>query len=173
MRIGSLLRFLCFFCNLKLLIRLLQDLKRYSEDCVLPQLKLERGAGTFIHPSVSISNPHNIKVGISVRIQMSSILWASDNARISVGNYSGLGPGVKVYTSNHKFGAGARYIDQPWEESDVTIGDNVWVGSGTVLLAGVRIGDNSVIAAGSVVNKDIPSDCLAAGVPCRVVRGVT
>lgn len=52
----------------------------------------------------------------------------------------------------------------------VSIGDNVWIGGGAVIMPGVTIGDNVVIGAGSVVTKDIPSDTIALGNPCRVVR---
>ena len=54
----------------------------------------------------------------------------------------------------------------------ITVGNNVWFGAGVTVLGGVTIGDNTVIAAGSVVTRDIPANCLAAGVPCRVIREV-
>ena len=62
-----------------------------------------------------------------------------------------------------------RYIQQ------VTpfIGDNVWVGGNVCILPGVNIGNNVVIAAGSVVTKDIPDDVIAAGNPCKVIRKIT
>ena len=56
--------------------------------------------------------------------------------------------------------------------ADVTIGNNVWIGAQCVILPGVTIGDNSVIAAGSVVNRDIPTGVLAAGNPCKVIREI-
>lgn len=52
----------------------------------------------------------------------------------------------------------------------VTLGNNVWIGGGSIILPGVTIGDNTTIGAGSVVTKDIPANCLAVGNPCRVVR---
>lgn len=52
----------------------------------------------------------------------------------------------------------------------VTIGKNVWIGGGSIILPGVTIGDNTTIGAGSVVSKDIPANCLAVGNPCRVIR---
>lgn len=55
---------------------------------------------------------------------------------------------------------------------DVHIGNNVWIGAGAVILPGVTIGDNTVIGAGSVVTKDIPSDSVAVGNPCRVLRAI-
>lgn len=55
---------------------------------------------------------------------------------------------------------------------DVHIGKNVWIGAGAVILPGVTIGDNTVIGAGSIVTKDIPSDVVAVGNPCRILREI-
>ena len=55
----------------------------------------------------------------------------------------------------------------------IKIGNNVWIGAGTVILGGAEIGDNSVIGAGSVVKKDIPPNVIAFGVPCRPIRQIT
>ena len=55
----------------------------------------------------------------------------------------------------------------------ITVGNSVWFGAGVIVLGGVTIGDNTVIAAGSIVTKDIPSNVIAAGVPCRVIREIT
>ncbi len=55
----------------------------------------------------------------------------------------------------------------------ITVGNNVWIGAGTIVLGGTTIGDNTVIGAGSVVTKSIPSNVIAVGVPCRVVREIT
>lgn len=52
----------------------------------------------------------------------------------------------------------------------ITVEDDCWIGAGAILLPGVTIGHGSVIGAGSVVNKDIPANCVAAGNPCRVIR---
>ena len=52
----------------------------------------------------------------------------------------------------------------------IKVGNNVWIGAGVTVLPGVTIGDNVTIGAGSIVNRDIPSNCVAAGVPCRVIR---
>ena len=55
----------------------------------------------------------------------------------------------------------------------VTIGKNVWIGSGSIILPGVSIGDNSIIGAGSVVNKDIPENSIAVGNPCKVIKKIS
>lgn len=55
----------------------------------------------------------------------------------------------------------------------ITIGDNVWIGAGVIVLPGVTIGENAVIGAGSIVTKDIPANVVAVGNPCRVLREIT
>jgi galactoside O-acetyltransferase len=59
------------------------------------------------------------------------------------------------------------------DEYPITVGNNVWIGAQVVVLPGVTIGDEVVIGAGSVVNKDIPSGVIAAGNPCKVIRKIT
>ena len=59
---------------------------------------------------------------------------------------------------------------QPWVERDIVIGNDVWIGSNSVILAGVKIGDGTVIGAGSVVTKDIPAFVVAGGVPARTIK---
>ena len=56
---------------------------------------------------------------------------------------------------------------------DITIGDNVWIGGNVVITPGVKVGNGVVIGAGSVVTKDIPDNCIAAGNPARVIREIT
>ncbi|WAC20445.1 DapH/DapD/GlmU-related protein [Luteolibacter sp. SL250] len=70
-----------------------------------------------------------------------------------------------VITSTHEVDDFSRIITKP-----VTIGDNVWITSNVTILPGITIGDNSIIGAGSVVTKDIPPNCFAAGNPCKVIR---
>jgi len=142
-------------------------------DHWLPWSELKIPEACYIHPTASFRNGGSIELGAHTRIQPFCVLWASPNGRIRVGKFSGLGPGTMIFASNHQFIPGTPYHKQPWTEKDVTIGEDVWVGAGTVIVAGVTIGDRSVVAAGSVVTKDIPPDSIAAGVPARVLRSRT
>ena len=140
------------------------------DDHLKPWSEMERPEYCNIHPSVSFRHGQNIILGSHTRIQPFCILWASPNSKIRVGKYSGLGPGTMIFSSNHQYQPGVPYHKQPWNEKDVTIGEDVWVGAGTMIMAGVTIGDRCVIAAGSVVTKDIPPDSVAAGVPAKVLK---
>lgn len=144
--------------------------KWFLVERVEPLRKLHMAEDAFVHPSVSFRCPENIFLGRDTRIQPQSCLWASPNARIVLGDFSGIGPHCLLFSSNHKYRFGEIYTRQPWVEADITIGKNVWVGAGCIITAGVTIGEGSVIGAGSVVNKDIPAYSLAVGVPAKVIK---
>ena len=102
-----------------------------------------------------------------------------DNAEIRIGNRVLIASNVQFYTSSHPVLPKERLVDD-WKEKGTTffrtyarpieIKDNVWIGGGSILLPGVTVGENSVIGAGSVVNRSIPANCVAVGNPCRVIR---
>lgn len=101
-----------------------------------------------------------------------------DNNRIEIGNNVLIASNVQIYTATHSTKVHERTA-QNWEEGKaicntfalpVRIEDNVWIGGGAILLAGVTIGENSVIGAGSVVTRSIPKNCVAVGSPCRVIK---
>lgn len=92
-----------------------------------------------------------------------------DDGRIEIGKNVLFGPAVTVATVGHPINPDLRgYM---YAET-VKICDNVWVGGGAIICPGVTIGENSVIGAGSVVTKDIPANCVAAGNPCKVLREI-
>ena len=92
-----------------------------------------------------------------------------DEARVSIGDDCFIGPNVSIYTACHSTDPVERNTRNEWAEP-VTIGHNVWIGGSATILPGVTIGDNVTIGAGSVVTRDIPSDVVAAGNPCRVIK---
>jgi acetyltransferase-like isoleucine patch superfamily enzyme len=139
-------------------------------DHLLEFSRLRRPARATIHPSVNLSHAQNIHIGNSTRIQAGCVLWASPHSRIVIGDHTGLGPNTMIFASNHQVQAGIPYFEQPWIERDVIIGKDVWVGAGTIIVAGVTVGDGCVIGAGSVVTRDVPAGCIAAGVPAKIFR---
>lgn len=94
-----------------------------------------------------------------------------DDGQIFVGNGVMFGPNVTVATPNHPIDPELRAMGLQYNK-DVYIGNNVWIGAGTVIVPGVHIGDNAVIGAGSVVTRDIPEGVVAFGNPCRVYREI-
>jgi len=140
------------------------------EDHLHGWARLRRGAHCEIHPSVGFRCGENIELGNHTRIQPNCLLWASPHARITVGDYSGIGPGSMLFTSNHRFAPGVPYHQQEWNEADIHVGRDVWIGAGSIILSGVTIGDGCVVAAGSVVTKDLAPNSIAVGAPARVIR---
>lgn len=94
-----------------------------------------------------------------------------DEARVTIGDDCFIGPNVSIYTACHSTDPVERNSRQEWAKP-VTIGNNVWIGGSVTILPGVTIGDNVTIGAGSVVVKDIPSNTVAVGNPCKVIKPV-
>ena len=136
-----------------------------------------------IGTNVSVGQPFlcdygcNISLGNNVSINMNCTFL--DDNRITIGDNALIAPNVQIYTAFHPTNAQERFGTPQADGSfafcrtrtaPVTIGNNVWIGGGAILLPGVTIGDNVVIGAGSVVTHDIPANKVAFGNPCRVVR---
>ena len=104
-----------------------------------------------------------------------------DDARIYIGDNVMFGPNVSLMATNHPLIAEERiamkypdgHVSMSEFADEIHIGNNVWLAANVVVLGGVTIGDNAVIGAGSVVNKDIPSSVVAVGNPCKVMRKIT
>ncbi|ASA20177.1 sugar O-acetyltransferase [Paenibacillus donghaensis] len=95
-----------------------------------------------------------------------------DGAKVTFGDNVFIAPNCGFYTAGHPLDVEQR--NQGLEYAyPITVGNNVWFGANVTVLPGVTIGDNSVIGAGSVVNRDIPAGVIAAGNPCKVVRSIT
>lgn len=94
-----------------------------------------------------------------------------DDAEIYIGDHCLIAPNVVFCTSGHPILPVLREHHYVYN-LPIHIGRNVWIGSGAQIMPGVTIGDNTVIGAGAVVTKDIPSDCVAYGVPCEVIREI-
>lgn len=113
---------------------------------------------------------YNIEVGENFYMNYHGVML--DGAKITFGHDVFIAPNCGFYTAGHPLDVEQR--NQGLEYAyPITVGNNVWIGGNVVVLAGVTIGDDSVIAAGSVVTKSIPSGVIAAGNPCKVMRQIT
>lgn len=95
-----------------------------------------------------------------------------DVAKVTIGNNVLFGPNVSLITAGHPIHPDSRNSGYEYGQ-EIHIGHNVWLGCGVIVNPGVQIGDNVVIGSGSVVTKDIPSNCVAVGNPCRVLRKIS
>ena len=137
---------------------------------LMRQLFRAVGDGVWIEPDFRCEFGKNIILEDNVYINFGCVIL--DCAEVVIGADSLLGPNIGIYAVNHAIDAEER-IRGGCSGKPVRIGKNVWLGGDVKLLAGVTIGDNSVVGAGSVVTKSIPADVVAAGNPCRVLRKIT
>ena len=125
---------------------------------------------TFINQPFLCDYGKHIRVG---RRFFANFNWTVlDEAMVTIGDDCFIGPNVSIYTACHSTDPILRNTRKEWARP-VTIGDNCWIGGSTTILPGVTIGDNVTIGAGSVVVKDIPSDCVAVGNPAKVIKRLT
>jgi maltose O-acetyltransferase len=133
---------------------------------LLEELVGEVGEGTELRPPVYVDYGTNIVVG--ARTFANFGLVALDVAPITIGDDVQIGPNVQLLTPTHPVEPTPRR--DKWEAAKpITIGNNVWLGGGVIVLPGVTIGDNTVVGAGAVVTKDLPADVIAVGNPAKVI----
>ena len=127
------------------------------------------GNSFIIEPPFRCDYGYNIEIGENFYSNYNLIIL--DCAKVLIGDNVMIGPNVSIYTAGHPVHYEIR--NQGYEYTvPVSIGNNVWIGGNAVINPGVSIGDNSVIGSGSVVTKDIPDNVIAAGNPCKVLRGI-
>ena len=134
---------------------------------LIKQLFMKTGVICSVYPPFYCDYGYNISVGEHFFANRNCLIL--DVVSVSIGNNVMLGPHVMILTATHPIDYEKRNkgfgLGKP-----VSIGDNVWIGAGAIINPGVHIGKNSIIGSGSVVTHDIPSDVIAAGNPCKVIR---
>jgi len=127
------------------------------------------GYGSEIRPPLQCDYGYQTTIGARTFANFGLILL--DVARISIGDDVQIGPNVQLLTATHPLEPGPRR--DKWEAAEpITIGDNVWLGGGVIVCPGITIGADTVVGAGSVVTRDLPSRVLAVGSPARVIRAL-
>ena len=141
-----------------------------QRNAMLKKMFAEYGEGSYIESPLRTNfGGRHVHVGKSVYANFN--LTLVDDTHIYVGDHTMFGPNVTVATAGHPIDPALRRKGYQYN-APVRIGENCWLGAGVIVLPGVTIGDNVVIGAGSVVTKDIPSNVVAVGNPCRVLRPV-
>ena len=135
---------------------------------ILRELFGAGGESVWLQPPFWCDYGGNIRLGERVFFNFNCVVL--DVCTVTIGDWSQFGPGVQILTPLHPLDAALRRREE--FGAPVTIGSDVWVGGGALILPGVTIGSRSVIGAGSVVTRDIPDDVLAVGNPCRVVGAI-
>lgn len=143
------------------------QMKKRNE--ILKSLLAQVGENCYVEPPLHANWGKNTHFGNNVYANFN--LTLVDDTDIFVGDNVMFGPNVTLATAGHPINPELR-IKAAQFNIPITIGNNVWLGAGVIVMPGVNIGDNSVIGAGSVVTKDIPANVVAVGNPCRVMREI-
>ncbi len=141
-----------------------------KRDELLRQLLGGVGKNCYVEPPLHANWGRNTYFGNNVYANFN--LTLVDDGDIYVGDSVMFGPNVTVATAGHPVEPELRRRAAQFN-IPVRIGNNVWIGAGSVILPGITIGDNTVIGAGSVVTRDIPANVVAVGNPCRVLREIS
>ncbi|WP_347156963.1 sugar O-acetyltransferase [Pontibacter chitinilyticus] len=152
---------------------LLKALNDSSEDQTEDRMRILKalipnaGEGLWLQPPFFCDYGTNLKIGEKVFFNFNCVVL--DVMQVTIGSRTLFGPNVQVYTATHPMNYSERASGLEFAKP-ITIGEDVWIGGSVVICPGVTIGDRTVIGAGSVVTKDIPSGVFAAGNPCKVIR---
>ena len=141
-----------------------------EREALLKEMFAEIGEGVYLEPLFH-ANWAGHHVHKKKNVYANFNLTLVDDGEIYIGDYTMIGPNVTIATAGHPVLPELRQEAYQFN-IPVHIGKNVWIGAGVIILPGVTVGDNTVIGAGSVVTKDIPSDVVAVGNPCRVLRSI-
>ncbi|MGM0509334.1 MAG: sugar O-acetyltransferase [Fusobacteriota bacterium] len=142
--------------NLEARFKLLKKLLKTDKNC-------------HIEPSFYCDYGYNIEVGENFYANHNCIIL--DVNRVIIGDNVMFGPNVQVYTATHPLNAKKRNAGRELGYQ-IEIGDNVWVGGGAIINPGLKIGDEAVIASGSVVTKDVPPRVVAGGNPAKIIKKI-
>ena len=141
-----------------------------KREALLKEMFAELGENCYIEPPLR-SNWGGRHVQFGKNVYANFNLTLVDDTHIYVGDYTMIGPNVTLATAGHPILPALR--EEVYQFNlPVRIGRNCWLGAGVIILPGITIGDNTVVGAGSVVTRDLPSGVVAAGNPCRVLREI-
>ena len=133
---------------------------------ILEELIPNASKNLYIEPPFHCDYGYNIHCGDNVYFNVNCVVL--DTMKIQIGSNVLIGPGVHIYAASHPLDATTRRTLE--NSKPVTIGDDCWIGGGTIICPGVTIGKGCVIGAGSVVTKDVPDFTLAVGNPARSIK---
>ena len=134
---------------------------------------LSRLFGREVDPSLRVFPPFYTDFGknihIGSRVFIKACCHFQDPGGVTIGDDCQIGHNVVFATLNHGLAPEDRKTTHP---APITLGRNVWIGSNATILQGVTIGDNAVVAAGTVVTRDVPADTIVGGVPAKPIRSI-
>lgn len=134
---------------------------------LLRKVGLDVAEGAVIWPGMKLT--HRPQLKIETRTNVSAGCHIAGRGLLTIRTGVAIGPGVTIITSTHQLGPPSRRAG-PVTHAPVLIEEGSWIGGGVMILAGVTIGRGAVVAAKSLVTKDVPPNTLVGGTPARVIR---
>jgi acetyltransferase-like isoleucine patch superfamily enzyme len=169
----------------------MRERRSHGSGAFRPEELAALGSGCVFEPGVLIFHPERIRVGSGIYVGHQAILKGYHDAWMDIGDGTwigqqaflhsagglrlgrnvGIGPGVKILTSQHaEAGRSVPILHSPLQRAPVTVEDDADVGVGAILLPGVTVGQGAQVGAGAVVTQDVPAYAVVAGVPARLLR---
>lgn len=145
-----------------------KPIEKEKRQEILKQLITAKGS-FHIEAPFNCDYGYNIEVGENFYANYGCTIL--DVNKVKIGDNVLLAPNVQIYTANHPIDPIERLTGKEYAKP-IVIGNNVWIGGGSIICPGVKIGDNAIIGAGSVVTKNIPDNVIAVGNPCRVIKKI-
>lgn len=155
--------------RLSRLFNKLSEMDGMDRKLRLKELLGSTGEKFFVEPNIRCDYGYNIHIGENFYANFDTCLL--DVCEIRIGDNCMMGPGVHIYTATHPLHPKDRAAGKEFGKP-VTIGDNVWIGGRAVINPGVTIGDNSIIASGAVVVKDVPPNTVVGGNPAVIIKEI-
>jgi acetyltransferase-like isoleucine patch superfamily enzyme len=150
------------------LFRIMTGIIRKITNIVWKMRLKEVGRNSVFDIGVKIINPGHICIGENCVINNDVYLQSCNNGKIKIGNNVTLSYSSKLLTGGIDLSKYPQY--KIHFSKDISIEDNVWIGANVIILPGIKVGSNSILAAGCVVTKDVPSNVVVAGVPAKVIK---
>jgi len=139
-----------------------------TRQSILAELLGSVGEEVWIEPPFFVDYGAHVHIGDRTFVNVNCVFL--DSAEIRIGSDGLIAPAVQLLTATHPLEAESRASRLEYAEP-ISIGDDVWIGGGAIVLPGLAIGEGAVVGAGSVVTKDVPAGAVVTGNPARVIRG--
>lgn len=132
--------------------------------------RIRLGRSLLIYPGLYLETQEEGAISIGDRVTLSRGVHVVAYDRLEIGPGAIIGEYTSIRDANHHIESGVSWHDSGYDRAPITIGADVWIGHGAIVLPGVRIGDGAVVGANAVVNRDVPAGAVVGGVPARVLR---
>ena len=160
--------------------KIIRFFQRAWNKFIVSKIKLaaigSHGSNVMLGPGIRFHGEKNLHMGSNISIR-ENVLFMCTRAKIYIGDYAMIGPGVVMITGGHRTDVVGRHMisitndeKRPEDDRDIIIEGDCWIGANAVIIRGVTVGRGAVVAAGAVVTKDVPPYSFVGGVPAKFIK---